>query len=83
MQCRKTSSAALAPKRPTTGTAAQSVPGGAVRVAGGVELEYLLLADRTMTGHPGIQQQVYAMLRAQALSPEDTLGLSDPLLGER
>lgn len=36
-----------------------------------------------MIGYPGIQQQVYAMLRAQALSPEDTLGLSDPLLGER
>lgn len=55
----------------------------AVRVVGGVELECLLLADRTMIGYPEIQQHVYAMLRAQALSPEDTLGLLDRLLGER
>lgn len=36
-----------------------------------------------MIGYPEIQQHVYAMLRAQALSPEDTLGLSDRLRGER
>ncbi len=55
----------------------------AVRGVGGVEPAFLLLADRTMIGHPGIQQHVYAMLRAQALSPEDTPGLSDRLPGER
>ncbi|WP_326767061.1 hypothetical protein OG978_23230 [Streptomyces sp. NBC_01591] len=48
-----------------------------------MELEFLLLADRTMIGYPEIQQHVYAMLRAQALSPEDTLGLLDRLLGEQ
>ncbi|MFD0338436.1 hypothetical protein ACFVH0_07025 [Streptomyces sp. NPDC127117] len=48
-----------------------------------MELEFLLLADRTMIGYPEIQQHMYAMLPAQALSSEDTSGLSDRLPGER